>query len=71
MILRGIKEKYLLLPIIVVVRVGILFLQLLSSFRFVEGFFFFLLFLGCSVCPCVGVFPLLSFEWLDLWKDIV
>ena len=36
LILRDIKEKYLLLHVIFVVRVGILFL-LLSSFRFVEG----------------------------------
>ena len=31
----------------------------------------FLLYLGCNLPPCVGVFPLLSFEWLDPWKDIV
>ena len=36
LILRDIKEKLLLLPVIFVVRVGILFLRL-SSFRFVEG----------------------------------
>jgi hypothetical protein len=36
LILRDIKEKQLLLPIIFVVKVGILFLWL-SSFRFVEG----------------------------------
>ena len=36
LILRDIKEKSLLLPVIFVVRVVILFLQL-SSFRFVEG----------------------------------
>ena len=36
LILRDIKEKQLLLPIIFVFRVGILILQL-SSFRFVEG----------------------------------
>ena len=42
LILRDIKEKRLLLPIIFVVKVGILFLWL-SCFRFVEGlpsFFF-------------------------------
>ena len=36
MILRDIKEKFLLLPVIFVLSVGILFLWL-SSFRFVEG----------------------------------
>ena len=36
LILRDIKEKSLLLPVIFVVRVRILFLQL-SSFGFVEG----------------------------------
>ena len=36
LILRDIKEKQLLLPVIFVVRVGILFLWI-SSFRFVEG----------------------------------
>jgi hypothetical protein len=30
-----------------------------------------LLFLGYSFPPCVGVFDLLSFVVLDLWKDIV
>ena len=30
-----------------------------------------LIFLGCSFLPCVRIFPLLSFEGLDLWKDIV
>jgi hypothetical protein len=28
-----------------------------------------MLFLGCSFPPCVGVFNLLSFVGLDLWKD--
>jgi hypothetical protein len=32
---------------------------------------YFLDFLGCSFPPCVGVFHLLSFVGLDLWKDIV
>ena len=36
LMLREIKEKKLLLPVIFVVKVGILFLRL-SSFRFVEG----------------------------------
>jgi hypothetical protein len=42
LMLREIKEKQLLLPVIFVVKVGILFLRL-SYFRFVEGllsFFF-------------------------------
>jgi hypothetical protein len=30
-----------------------------------------LLFLEHSFPPCVGVFPLLSFEGMDLWKDTV
>jgi hypothetical protein len=38
LILRDIKEKLLLLPVIFVVRVGILFMWL-SSFRFVERYF--------------------------------
>jgi hypothetical protein len=68
LILRDIKKKSLLLPVIFVLRVGILFLWL-SSFRFVEGLF--LLFLRHNFPPCVGVFPLLFFEGQDLWKDIV
>jgi len=35
------------------------------------GKIMFLLFLGWSFPPCVGVFYLLSFVGLDLWKDIV
>jgi hypothetical protein len=68
LILRDIKEKLLLLPIIFVVRVGILFMWL-SSFRCVERL------LSCfsrayytSLC---WSFPLLSSEGLDLLKDIV
>jgi hypothetical protein len=53
-----------------VVRVGILFLGL-SSFRFVERLLSFLLFLEHNFPPFVGVFPLLPFEGLDSWKDIV
>jgi hypothetical protein len=59
----------LLLPVIFVVRVGVcscgyLLLGLLKGY--------FLAFLGHSFSPCVGVFPsLLSFEGMDLWKDIV
>ena len=68
LILRDIEEKYLLLPVFFVVRVGVLFLWL-SSFRFIEELLM-LLFLGCNICPCVGVFPLLTFEGLDLWKGI-
>jgi hypothetical protein len=41
------------------------------SFRFVKRKFTFLLFLECSFSPCVGVFHVLSFVGLDLWKDIV
>ena len=59
----------MLLPIIFVVKVGILFLWL-SSFRFVEGITFFL-FLGRGFHPCIGFFLLLSFEGMDSWKDNV
>ena len=69
LILRDIKEKPLLLPVIFVVRVGILFM-LLSSFRFVERLLS-CFSLGCSFPPCVGAFPLLALEGLDSWKDIV
>jgi hypothetical protein len=31
----------------------------------------YVLFLGSSFSPCAGIFPLLSFEGLGLWKDIV
>jgi hypothetical protein len=27
--------------------------------------------LGHGFCPCIGFFLLLSFEWLDSWKDNV
>jgi hypothetical protein len=33
--------------------------------------YFLAFFLVCSFSPCVGVFHLLSFVGLDLWKDIV
>ena len=52
-----------------VVKVSILFLWL-SSFRFVERLLS-CFFLERSFPPCVGVFPLLSFEGLDSWKDTV
>jgi hypothetical protein len=79
--LRFIKEQLLLLPVIYVVRGGIMFVWL-SSFWFVErrlvssfvfwGFLFVCLFVfSCSFPPCVEVFHLLSFMGLDLWKDIV
>jgi hypothetical protein len=57
----------LLLPVIFVVRAGILF----SGYVLLGVFKDYFLFLGRSFSPCVGVFPLLSFEGLDLWKDIV
>ena len=53
LLLRDIKEKKLLLPVISVVRVGILFLWLFS-FRFVEGL------LSCFFC---GIISLLGFEF--------
>jgi len=43
----------------------------LSSFGFVESRLLSCFFLGCTFPPCVGVFHLLSFVGLDLWKDIV
>ena len=43
----------------------------MSSLGFGERRFTFLLCLGCSFPPCVGVFYLLSFVGLDLWKDVV
>jgi hypothetical protein len=63
LILRGIKEKYLLLPVIFVVRFGILFLPL-SSLGLLNGYFLNLL--GHNFPPFVGVSPLLSFEGPDL-----
>ena len=59
----------MLLPVIFVVRGGIMFVWL-SSFGFVERLLS-CFFLGCSSPPCVGVFHLLSFEGLGLWKDVV
>ena len=62
--LRDVKERLLLHPVIFVVRGGIMFVWL-SSFGFVERLLS-CFFLGCSLPPCVGVFPLLSFVGLDL-----
>jgi hypothetical protein len=42
----------------------------LSLFGFVERLLS-CYFLGCTFPPCVGIFHLLSFIGLDLWKDIV
>ena len=69
MILRDIKEKSLLLPVIFVARVGILFMWL-SSLGLLNDYFLGF-FLKVSFPLCVEVFPLLSFEGLDLWKDIL
>ena len=69
LMLRDIKEKWLLLPVIFVVRGRIMFVWL-SSFGFVERLLS-CFFLGCSFPSCVGVFHPLSFVGLDLWKDIV
>ena len=69
LILRDIKEKLLLLPVIFVSKVGILFLYL-SSFSFAKGLLS-CFFLGCSFPPCVSVFHLLYFVGLDLWKYIM
>ena len=68
LVLRDIKEKSVLFPVIFVVRPGILFLHL-SSFRFVEALLS-CFFGGLSFPPCVGVFPSLYFVFLDSWKDI-
>jgi len=43
----------------------------LSSFAFVARILFSCFFIECRFPPCIGVFHLLSFEGLDLWKDIV
>ena len=56
----------MLLPVILVVKGGILFLWL-SSFRFLSDYL--LVFLGNGSRPCIGFFLLLSFEGLDSWKD--
>ena len=62
LILRDIKEKSLLLPVIFVARVRILFMCL-SSFGLLNGTF--LLFLELSFSLCVEVFPLLSLKgWI-------
>ena len=55
LILRDIKEKYLLLPVIFVVRVGFCSCGCLPL-GLLKAFF---LFLGCIFCPSVGIFPLL------------
>jgi hypothetical protein len=68
LILRDIKEKLLLRPIIFVVRVGILFMWP-SSLVLLKDYF--LLFFKLTFPLCVGFFPLLSIEGLDLWKDTV
>jgi hypothetical protein len=68
LMLRDIKEM-LLLPVIFVVRGGIMFVWL-SSFGFVERLLS-CFFLGYSFPPCIGVFHLLTSVGLDLWKDIV
>jgi hypothetical protein len=68
-ILRNIKEKSLWPPVIFVVILGIL-LMCLSSFWFIEKLLS-CFFLGCSFPPFVRIFPSLSFEGLDSWKDIV
>ena len=70
LMLRDIKDLWLLLPIIFVLRVAITFVWL-SSFGFVERRLLSCFFLGCSFPPCVGVFHLLSILGLDLRKDIV
>ena len=64
LLLRDIKEKWLLLPVIFVVRGRIMFVWVYWKITF-------LLFLGHSFPSCVGVFHLLSFVELDLWKDTV
>jgi hypothetical protein len=55
--------------LVVVVRVGIMFVWL-SSLGFVRRITF-LHFLEYSFPPCVSVFYLLSFVGLDLWKYFV
>jgi hypothetical protein len=50
------------LSVIFVLRIRILL-------RFFDGLIY-CIFLGCNFSPCVGVFPLLSFERLDSSKDM-
>ena len=64
LMLRDIKEKYPLPPVIFVVRGGIMFVWL-SSFGFVERLLS-CFFVGCSFPPCVGVCHLLSLVVMDL-----
>jgi hypothetical protein len=65
--IRHIKEKFLF-PVIFVSRNGILFMWL-SSLGLMKDYF--LAFFELSFLHCVEVFPLLSFERLDLWTVIV
>ena len=57
-ILRDIKENWLLILVNFLVRGGIMFVWVCWKITF-------LLLLGCSFTPCVGVFHLLSFVGLD------
>ena len=66
LMLRDIKEKWLLLSVIL-----LLFYVCEAIFFWVCWRITFLVFLGCSFPPCVGVFHLLSFVELNFWKDIV
>jgi hypothetical protein len=69
LMLSNIKNQWLLLPIIFLVRSGIMFVWL-SSFWFVERRLISSFFLGSSYSPCVGVFQLLSFIGLvcgNIW----
>jgi hypothetical protein len=63
-ILRDIRENWLLLSIIFVVRGGIMFVWVCWKIAFS-------LLLGCSFTPCVGVFYQLSFVGLNLFSAII
>jgi hypothetical protein len=63
LMLRDIGHQWLLVPVIFVVRGGIIFV-FLFFWVFCENTNF-LLCLGCSFPPCVGFFLLLSFAGLD------
>ena len=68
LMLKDIKEKCLLFPVIFVASSEIIFVWL---FLRVCCKITFLLFLGCSFSPRVGIFHLVPFVDLDLWNDTV
>jgi hypothetical protein len=63
LVLRDISDSCFLLFFMLLRLWGYLLLGLFKDY--------FLTFLGCSFPSCVGVFHLLSFVGLDLWKDTI